>query len=314
MVLNVEAKRGTLKGNFGGMNSEKSAELVIEALALEYTHYKVRAYAPAANFRDGGFIAAIGGRLKFPAITFERPEEIIQDVLRCEEENGRLVDVVEIDEINLIGNEQIPAFLEVLLELKRKGVYTHVAGLDRSYRGEQFWITSAVKSICDELEVPKKPQCCILGESGQKCTNEASFSARFVQCDDSEHQNIVSYQVGKTKPVIKLFRWDDYCSPTILVEDENPGTKVEYRYAVACKGCLKVPLAEETKAVGRYISSHPEGVRHEDIFKVFQNYPQSLLERMLAFHLEEGRIVMEGDLYKPDGMAKVALLLPLTRY
>lgn len=319
----VDMTNNKKKGNLPGliesyvtyMNRGKSMKVILREIYLEYSHRNVKSFAPAANWRDGDYISALGGRIKIPAIITEEPENILSHI---GDEDDDIIDEItlygapKLDEKgNIIKECENPMILakrmlNVLFKISRKGNRVIAALLDKTYRGEPWAVSSAVKAYSDYIwtgDSPEEdaPECTIIESDGEKCTRKARYSARFVSCDDSEDPNIVSYQVDKENKHEKKYRWDDYFARTHSVESNEEKSITERKYTCACPVHHKVPWARQTKRVINYVVDAKNPVSEDEVKTKFKDdVPESKLERMLKFSLEEGRLMKnEKGFYVP---------------
>lgn len=166
-------------------------------------------------------------KLGVPAIPVTHASDIYSEVERYLSSHGSL-NAVAIDEANLFDEGLIP----LVKNLSQRGIHVSLAGLDRDYRGELWYLrkegtdfkriehigfnvyefersTHPFMELATFCELFKHHARCT--PLGRKCGQEASLTIR--------------YEHGKPS---------DYFGPTIAFGDENDTENNPYRYGSVC--------------------------------------------------------------------------------
>lgn len=145
----------------GPMFSGKSDELIREMRKAPHAGYKVVAFKPSIDNRRGESTINSEDGAKFPAISVESSEKILEIV-------GADIDIVGIDETQFFDE----GIVDVALTLVARGKKVMVAGLDKDFRGEPFGPMQKLKQEAEDV-ISLHAYCA-------ECGKPASFTQRIV--------------------------------------------------------------------------------------------------------------------------------------
>ncbi len=160
--------KGKLIIHTGSMFSGKTSSLKKDLNRFMIAGYKVRAYKPTLDTRDGKMIT-IHGEDGMEAIGVSGIEELVEDVHKNKPE------VIGIDEIQFLAGDA-EEVREELLEILKNGITIVAAGLDMDYNSEAFEIVKELLPISDYLN--KHHAVCTM------CGTDAWVSHRKVNSGD----------------------------------------------------------------------------------------------------------------------------------
>lgn len=190
----------------GPMFSGKTDELLRRITKYEYGDVEYLIFKPKLDTRDGEYVKSRTGACK-KCILVDSPEDIYKTILE-EENKGRAIDVIAVDEAQLFLDDMVNRFIEVVEELTLRNYRVLVAGLEKDFKGEPFGAIPELMCRCDT--VTKLTAVCKI------CGADASCSQRLI--DD--------------KPA-------RYKDPIVLIGNSES-------YEPRCRFCHKVPGKPKT--------------------------------------------------------------------
>jgi len=278
----------------GPPNSGKTTKLVTVGKQNHFSRIRDAAFTPKCNSRDGSYLAAMDGELKYKAkrIDQNHPESMLDIVYEMDRKGW--VQQIEIGEIQFWN----PTVLNVLETWRKEGRIVHTDGLDRDFRGEEFTFVDKLKGIADVVEKMLSP--CNVIFRGHACENQAIYPARLLRCRDPAHPDIMDFAIGED--IYRgLFRWAPYFNPTIVVE-KRPSKDIKKRkvvYTAACEEHFQIPKKRETMSVYELIAKRGK-MNESQIAEGSPNVCRADLSDILRYLDEEGWVKSSNGVYAPQ--------------
>lgn len=118
----------------GGMFSGKSEELIRRAKRAQYARQHILVFNHTSDTRYGSEKVISHDQTSLEAIFVSSVSEIEKTIIDVKNEEGILIEVVCIDEVQFFGSEVV----SLCQSLADDGIRVIVAGLDQDFRGEVF--------------------------------------------------------------------------------------------------------------------------------------------------------------------------------
>ncbi|MFO3667149.1 thymidine kinase [Anaerococcus kampingiae] len=163
-------KQGKLIVHTGSMFSGKTTSLWRELYRMNIANYKVVAFKPSIDDRDGDKQIVTHDNLSFDAIKVEDLNEIINYARDHE------IDAIGIDELQFFPNDPSEV-VDIFNKLMAMNITIVVSGLDMDYKTRPFEIIKEIMPLADEL-IKHHAICASCGEDAWASYRKSSDDSR----------------------------------------------------------------------------------------------------------------------------------------
>lgn len=163
-------KQGKLIVHTGSMFSGKTTSLWRELYRMNIANYKVVAFKPSIDDRDGDKQIVTHDNLSLDAIKVEDLNDILSYVKDHE------IDALGIDELQFFPNEPSEV-VDIFNKLMAMNITIVVSGLDMDYKTRPFEIIKEIMPLADEL-IKHHAICASCGEDAWASYRKSSDDSR----------------------------------------------------------------------------------------------------------------------------------------
>lgn len=163
-------KQGKLIVHTGSMFSGKTTSLWRELYRMNIANYKVVAFKPSIDDRDGDKQIVTHDNLSLDAIKVEDLNEILSYAKDNE------IDAIGIDELQFFPNDPSEV-VEIFNKLMAMNITIVVSGLDMDYKTRPFEIIKEIMPLADEL-IKHHAICASCGEDAWASYRKSSDDSR----------------------------------------------------------------------------------------------------------------------------------------
>lgn len=154
--------KGTIEVICGPMFSGKTEELIKRVRRCGFAKQDCVIFKPSIDNRySAKDVASHDGKIH-PAITVQDTDELEVALENIRAANqGELPDVVGIEEVQFFGEN----IVQIIYDLKVKGIRVIAAGLDMDWKGYPFNITTTLMGLADKVD-KQAAICVVCGDDG----------------------------------------------------------------------------------------------------------------------------------------------------
>ena len=163
-------KQGKLIVHTGSMFSGKTTSLWRELYRMNIANYKVVAFKPSIDDRDGDKQIVTHDNLSLDAIKVED----LNDILRYAKDHE--IDALGIDELQFFPNDPSEV-VDIFNKLMAMNITIVVSGLDMDYKTRPFEIIKEIMPLADEL-IKHHAICASCGEDAWASYRKSSDDSR----------------------------------------------------------------------------------------------------------------------------------------
>jgi len=180
----------------GPMFSGKSEELIRMIKRYKIAKKNVLLFNNKLNTRDKSYIKSRNGN-KIECKLINSLDEIIDIIISENTNNGKMIDVIGIDEIHLFNSSGI----DKLIDITNIGIKVIVSGLDLDCYDNPFNITANLMCYADRIQ--KLTSICIV--CGNICTRTQRFINNIADNDNKNKIMIIDDKKNiEYKPICKM--------------------------------------------------------------------------------------------------------------